>query len=227
MKSCPYCEAEIANSAKKCKYCWEVVVEKKEVRLCPYCEAEVSETAKKCRYCWEFLTEIDHKESMTLEKEFKWEENEITYKKSFRIFIINIVKDIVIVAFILWVWVPHNDEDSKAFVVIFLCVLNEIVRLIINLVKVNNQKWNGCKKHKSQSKSWLYLKSFWKFLNYCFRDFMIVFMVSYLVLSTDTMDNLSYYPGVGSKLRTIIWLAFSYEIIRFVIDIVKISKSKK
>jgi len=65
----------------------------------------------------------------------------ITYKKSFRIFLINIVKDIVIVAFILWLWVPHDDEDTKAFLIIFLCVVNEIIRLITNLVIARNQKW--------------------------------------------------------------------------------------
>lgn len=59
MKKCPYCEAEISNNAKKCKHCWEVVVEEKMVRQCPYCEAEVSETAKKCKHCWEWLNEID------------------------------------------------------------------------------------------------------------------------------------------------------------------------
>ena len=59
MKNCPYCEAKILNNAKKCKYCWEVVVEEKTVRQCPYCEAEVSETAKKCKHCWEWINEID------------------------------------------------------------------------------------------------------------------------------------------------------------------------
>ena len=44
MKTCPYCEAEIANNAKKCKHCRETVVEEKEVRLCPYCESELSDT---------------------------------------------------------------------------------------------------------------------------------------------------------------------------------------
>ncbi len=57
MKVCPYCEAEIANNAKKCKYCGEIVVEEKEIRLCPYCEAELSETAKKCKYCGEWVDE--------------------------------------------------------------------------------------------------------------------------------------------------------------------------
>lgn len=55
MKTCPYCEAEIANNAKKCKHCWETVVEEKEVRLCPYCESELSDTAKKCKFCGEWL----------------------------------------------------------------------------------------------------------------------------------------------------------------------------
>ena len=59
MKNCPYCEAEIPNNAKRCKHCWEVVIEEKILRQCPYCEAEVSETAKKCKYCWERLNEVD------------------------------------------------------------------------------------------------------------------------------------------------------------------------
>jgi len=57
MKTCPYCEAEIAHNAKKCKYCWEIVVEEKKARLCPYCEAELSETARKCKHCWEWVEE--------------------------------------------------------------------------------------------------------------------------------------------------------------------------
>lgn len=58
MKICPYCEAEIANNAKKCKHCWEIVVEEKKVRQCPYCEAELSETAKKCKFCGEWLDKM-------------------------------------------------------------------------------------------------------------------------------------------------------------------------
>ena len=60
MKDCPYCEAKIPNNSVKCKYCWEVVVEEKKVRLCPYCEAEVSETAKKCKHCWERIYDIEN-----------------------------------------------------------------------------------------------------------------------------------------------------------------------
>lgn len=165
---------------------------------------------------------------MTLEKKSKWKENIMTYKKSLCIFLINILKDVVIVALILWLGIPKDDESTKAFVVVFLCVVNEIIRLIINLVKAHAQKWKSSKKDKTQSKSRLYLKSFFKFLNCLFRDFMVVFMVSYLVLSTDnTFDNLYQHPDVSNTLRIIIWLAFLYEIIRFIIDIVKISKSKK
>jgi len=42
------------------------------MRKCPYCEAEVSETAKKCRYCWEFLIENNQKNSIASENESKW-----------------------------------------------------------------------------------------------------------------------------------------------------------
>jgi preprotein translocase subunit SecG len=57
MKTCPYCLSEIANNAKKCKYCDEIVIEGKKVKLCPYCESEVSETARKCKHCWERINE--------------------------------------------------------------------------------------------------------------------------------------------------------------------------
>jgi len=58
---------------------------------------------------------------------------------------------------------------------------------------------------------------------------MIVFMASYLVLSTDTLNHIGYpqNSGVSSTISIIMWLAFLYEIIRFIVDIVKISKSKK
>ena len=69
MKICPYCEASIANNAKKCKHCWETV---KQIRLCPYCEAEVSETAKKCKHCWERLDESISSQNNNLRSNTSW-----------------------------------------------------------------------------------------------------------------------------------------------------------
>lgn len=57
MKICPHCKSKVSDTAKKCKHCWEIVVEEKVGRQCPYCDAEVSETAKKCRFCWNWINE--------------------------------------------------------------------------------------------------------------------------------------------------------------------------
>ena len=70
MKSCPYCLAEIASEAKKCKFCGEWVEPNNspgdvpaEVKLtvqppsrgpmttCPYCLAQIPEDAWTCMYC--------------------------------------------------------------------------------------------------------------------------------------------------------------------------------
>jgi hypothetical protein len=70
MKKCPYCTADIAVEAKKCKFCGEWVLpggpsasEPAELKLtiqpptrgptktCPYCSAEIPEAAWTCMYC--------------------------------------------------------------------------------------------------------------------------------------------------------------------------------
>ena len=71
MKICPYCEAEIANNAKRCKYCNEIVIDEKKVKLCPYCESEISETAKKCRYCREWIDETNKVSNISQEDTVK------------------------------------------------------------------------------------------------------------------------------------------------------------
>jgi hypothetical protein len=45
-KRCPYCQEEIAEEAKVCKFCNSAIVKK-----CPFCAEEISVLAKKCRYC--------------------------------------------------------------------------------------------------------------------------------------------------------------------------------
>ena len=82
MKTCPYCEAEITNNAKKCKHCWEIVINEPHKRLCPYCEGEVSDTAKKCKHCWEWLEDFDKKIQINEEKEGKKKTNTESKRKS-------------------------------------------------------------------------------------------------------------------------------------------------
>ena len=78
MKTCQYCLSEIANNAKKCKYCDEIVMEEKKVKLCPYCESEISETARKCKYCWEWVNEQELNDE-NIKEEYKavddWTDN--------------------------------------------------------------------------------------------------------------------------------------------------------
>lgn len=45
-KKCPYCQEEIAEEARVCKFCSSSVVKK-----CPFCSEEISVLAKKCRHC--------------------------------------------------------------------------------------------------------------------------------------------------------------------------------
>jgi hypothetical protein len=70
VKKCPYCTADIAVEAKKCKFCGEWVeptapsaTEPAELKLtiqppthgptktCPYCSAQIPESAWTCMYC--------------------------------------------------------------------------------------------------------------------------------------------------------------------------------
>jgi Double zinc ribbon len=70
MKQCPFCMAEIANAARKCKHCGEWVEEgggrqsrSSDVRMtigppiegptkaCPYCGAQIPHSAWTCMYC--------------------------------------------------------------------------------------------------------------------------------------------------------------------------------
>jgi hypothetical protein len=70
VKKCPYCTADIAMEAKKCKFCGEWVEpggpsasEPAELKLivqpptrgptktCPYCSAQIPEDAWTCMYC--------------------------------------------------------------------------------------------------------------------------------------------------------------------------------
>ena len=126
MKSCPYCESEIANSAKKCKYCWEIVIEE-TVRLCPYCEAEVSETAKKCKCCWEWLNNSQLKEKNNTsfskskieigKREKKVEEND-SYWKSFWIKLLMWIPNYLIILciclFFYWIiWIIHEVSSPS------------------------------------------------------------------------------------------------------------------
>ena len=48
MKSCPFCEWEISNTAKKCKHCWEWVVEK-EIKITEEDEEDVLYTSEKTK----------------------------------------------------------------------------------------------------------------------------------------------------------------------------------
>ena len=121
MKICSYCEAELTNNAKKCKYCWETVI-KKTVRLCPYCEAEVSKTAKKCKYCWEWINHNQPKEinntsfsknKIETRKTEKNVETNSSYWKSFWIKLIMWIPNYLLILFIClffyWIiWIIHN-----------------------------------------------------------------------------------------------------------------------
>lgn len=119
MKICPYCEAEIANNAKKCKYCGEIVVEEKEVRQCPYCEAELSETAKKCKYCGEWVDEkspnkkvYDSINSHNSENWFSWRIN----RKNF--FVVCLV--ILIIQWIISYMLGQSAPEDPSRFAIFL-----------------------------------------------------------------------------------------------------------
>lgn len=109
MKTCPYCEAEIAHNAKKCKYCWEIVVEEKKARLCPYCEAEVPETAKKCRYCWEWIYEQSGTENIKGEK-FTIKQNKKEPSKKWKFWCLKYF--LLVIILIVWSIVVANIYDK-------------------------------------------------------------------------------------------------------------------
>lgn len=120
MKDCPYCEGKIPNNAKKCKYCWEIVVEEKVGRQCPYCEAELSETAMKCKHCWEWVEEKNlNKEngnriinSQDSENWFSWRIN----RKSF--FLVYLI--IAIIQWVILLVVNESGPDNPSRFVVFL-----------------------------------------------------------------------------------------------------------
>jgi len=125
MKTCPYCESEIASNAKKCKYCWEIVVDERKIRLCPYCESEISDTAKKCKHCWEWLDEESiksvkndvsesfRKKPILQHKNEKNREEESSYWKIFwmklLMWIPNYLIILCICLFFYWIiWIIHG-----------------------------------------------------------------------------------------------------------------------
>lgn len=52
VKICPFCNAEINESAKKCRFCDKWLDE--EI-ACPVCGEKIKSSAKKCRFCGEWL----------------------------------------------------------------------------------------------------------------------------------------------------------------------------
>jgi len=66
-KQCPYCKSDIPADAIKCKFCWEFVEKKEEVKkvektnleqktiptkICRFCKSEIPKNAMKCPNCW-------------------------------------------------------------------------------------------------------------------------------------------------------------------------------
>lgn len=123
------------------------------MKICPYCGENVANNAKKCRFCWEFLEEkniemeenLQNEENLFDSKEQKKKIKNITCWKRFWKYILYLLRDWFIFLVVdgitqwFWIWKYNTYADSHFAFDMFICFIIfiiETVRLISDCSKI-------------------------------------------------------------------------------------------